>query len=277
LRALGTADPPEMIHVSGCDYRRVEIYKHDSWAATAVYEAVLQGLKRSEAGARRIICKFNRRQSAFGIPLLWLGRKLGSREAMFLRLFADVAQVPDPCGPVYVDGRPAETAVARCFIAGHPLGANERVGDDFFRELAEVLDAVHERGAAYVDLHKRENVLVGTDGRPHLIDFQVSFIPYQSGLGRLLTGWALPILQRMDDYHVAKLHRKCRPDQCNLTADELYRLMPLPVRIHRLIAQPLRRLRRALLVRLGVRTGRGEAQSEQFTEAALREPQRRAA
>jgi hypothetical protein len=41
FRALGKADPPEQVEIDGHPYRRVDILKHDSWAATALYEGPL--------------------------------------------------------------------------------------------------------------------------------------------------------------------------------------------------------------------------------------------
>jgi hypothetical protein len=267
LRALGREEPPEVVTVGGVDYRRVELFKHDSWAATATYAA----------GPRRIICKFNRKQSVFGLPCRWIGLWLACRESSFLKLLGDQPLVPNDLGPVYAEGKPLPNAVARQFIAGHPLGHREAVGDEFFAELQRVLDVVHSRDVAYVDLHKRENVLVGDDCRPHLIDFQVSFALPKNRLGRVCTRWFLHTLQRMDDYHVTKLHRKCRPDQCRMTTRELDAVRPTFVRVHRLFAQPLRWLRRKFLVLLGVRKADGSASSEQFAEAAYREPVRKAA
>ena len=37
-----------------------------------------------------------------------------------------------------------------------------------------MLNAMHERKVAYIDLHKRENILVNERGDPCLIDFQIS-------------------------------------------------------------------------------------------------------
>ncbi|MGC3968602.1 MAG: hypothetical protein QM775_14830 [Pirellulales bacterium] len=64
LRALGHDDPPAEVTVDGIVHRRVEIFKHDSWAATGVY----QSSEQAESSGARIICKFNRRQSLLGLP-----------------------------------------------------------------------------------------------------------------------------------------------------------------------------------------------------------------
>lgn len=261
LRALGGDEPPAEVVIDGIVYRRDEIFKHDSWAATARYRS----------GDEQIVCKFNRKQSLLGLPGAWVGRWLARREAGFLRRLADTSFVPCVLGQVFIDGRLAPNTVARRFIDGHPLGAGERVGDDFFAQLHEALDAVHRHDVAYIDLHKRENVLVGADGRPYLIDFQVSFGLPAGILGALPGARALlRMFQGMDRYHVDKHHRKCRPDQCRLTSAELAASRPWFIRVHRVFAQPLRTMRRRLLSFIGVRAGRGNVESETFVEAGLR-------
>ena len=60
------------------------------------------------------------------------------------------------------------------YIEGHPLGNREAVNEEFFPTLGALLQAMHERKIVYVDLHKRENILVSEKGEPCLIDFQIS-------------------------------------------------------------------------------------------------------
>jgi hypothetical protein len=191
---------------------------------------------------------------------------------------ADVPFVPRLLGPVFVDHVEQPNAMARAFIEGHPLGNRERVGDHFFANLAAALRMIHGHDVAYVDLHKRENVLVGVDGRPYLIDFQVAVGRTSSLLGRSRpVRRFVAMMQQMDLHCCVKLHRRCRPDQCPLTFADLAASRPWFVRVHRAIAQPLRNLRRRLLVLLGVRSGRGKVDSERFVEAGLREPKSQAA
>ena len=45
FRALGAADPPATITLDGETFRRIEILKHDSWAATAVYRSATRTAK----------------------------------------------------------------------------------------------------------------------------------------------------------------------------------------------------------------------------------------
>jgi hypothetical protein len=256
FRALGAAEPPEQIEVAGEPYRLVRVFKHDSWAATALY-----------AGrAGQIVCKFNRQQSVGGVPMRWLGRLLARREAAVLRKLGDLPNVPRWAGEVTAGGRRLEHAVAHDFIPGHPLGDRERVGDRFFPELVGLLREMHRRRIAYVDLHKRENVIVGDDGRPYLIDFQVSLALSDRWPARLL----LRLARRGDDYHLRKHFARCRPDQCGYGLGAVAADRPWWIRLHRLAAQPLRALRRRLLVLCGVRTGRGRVTTEHFPEEVVR-------
>jgi hypothetical protein len=260
FRALGHREPPEAVDIDGERFNRAEILKHDSWAATAIYASA----------NRRAICKFNRESAALGLPLRWLGRWLAARERRFMERLRGVAGVPAGLGAVYVAGRTLPNAVARTFVAGHALAAHERVDDDFFPRLVDILAEVHRRGVAHVDLHKRENILVDDAGRPHLIDFQIAWAAARGGVAAVCCGPLLGILQRCDDYHLLKHRLRLRPDQVPTGQADLDRLRPAWIRLHRLVAVPFRTLRRGLLVRLGIRTAAGHVESESFPEVAHR-------
>jgi hypothetical protein len=264
FRALGAAEPPDQVEIAGETYHIARVFKHDSWAATALY-----------AGRnKRVVCKFNRVQPVGPVAMRWLGRLLGTREAAMLRRLADLPNVPRWSGEVRVNGRVLPNAVAHDYIPGHPLGDRERVNDRFFPKLRTLLAAMHHCGVAYIDLHKRENILVGDDGEPYLIDFQI---------GLALADWwpanhevieaVVRLAQQNDVYHLAKHVARCRPDQAAAGATDL----PWSIRLHRFVGQPLRTLRRRLLVRAGVRTGLGRVTSEHFAEEAVREGAARAA
>jgi len=118
---------------------------------------------------------------------------------------------------------------------------------------------IHGRGMAYVDLEKCENVVVGDDGRPYLVDFQIAWrLPRKYGGELWPMTWLRRRLQLADYHHVAKLQRRTRPDQ--LTAEELqatYRKPPA-IRLWNLIARPFKLARRRILDRLGERKQGGE-------------------
>lgn len=251
FRALGRREPPLEIRVQGQRYRRVDILKHDSWAATAIYEG--------DPG--RIVCKFNRVEPIFGLPMTWLGCWLAERERRALTRLAGLAGIPPVCGDIHDGERLLFNAVAHAYIEGHPLGRHEAVSPDFFPTLSQTLAEMHRRGIAYVDLHKRENIIVGEDGRPYLVDFQIHF-QSDNPLGRLLLG----LLCRSDDYHFQKhvLHHGGE------STKRLASGRPWWIRVHRRLARPFREMRRRLLAWFRIRKQDGRAESEHFAEDAVR-------
>lgn len=248
FRALGGAEPPASVEVDGQPYVRLSVLKHDSWAATAVYEQ----------GDVRIVCKFNRRHPILGLPVPWLGAWLARREArMFQRLAGD-PNVPAGCGPVHVNGQVARHAVSHVFIPGRTLLEITAPSREVIAQLQGLLARLKQNGIAYVDLHKLDNILVGDDGKPYLIDFQISV-----WLPRIWpVTWLLHFLHQLDRYHLLKHVSRLRPDLCDEREHRWVQRRPLLIRAHRCIAIPFRQMRRALFVRLGVRTGTGES----FTE-----------
>lgn len=247
--------------MQGESFRRIETLKHDSWAASAIYAS----------GSRKAICKFNRHQPILVIPMAWLGRLLARRERRFMERLAGIEGIPVSLGAVEADGRRLRHAVAHEWIEGHALAEGERVDDQFFPRLTALLEEAHRRGVAHVDLHKRENILVDDLGRPHLIDFQISFgLPQASRLAAALLGGVLEVLQRCDNYHLLKHRLRHRPDQVRATAADLERLRPWWIRAHRCVAVPFRTFRRGLLTSLGIRSPGGQAHTEAFPEIAHR-------
>lgn len=257
LRALGNSEPPEQVVAAGVVYRRESVLKHDSWAATASY--------LSEHGHRAAI-KFNRRQSFYGLPMGWIGRGLARRELGVLRQMAEVEGFPREVGPVLIDGRSWPNVAAHEWIEGHPFHAAEPADDEFFPRLRAMLAALHARGIAYVDLGKAENILVGDDGRPYLLDYQIHYRRRWWDL----SGGVLRSLQATDLYHLHKHWSRARPDQLTPEELELDRYRPWVVRVAHRVQPHLRRFRRGILVRLGVRQGDGRARHELEPEEAVR-------
>ncbi len=256
FRALGANEPPQEVTIAGEHFTLAELYKHDSWAATARYVG----------RARSIVCKFNRVQPILGLPTASLGRRLADRERRALERLADLPEIPNALGPVYAHGKLLRNAVARSYVAGHPLAKNEQVGPEFFATLRRVLAEMHRRGIAYVDLHKRENVIVGDDGRPYLVDFQICFdvthtrVKWIPGVQRIFEG-----LCTGDRYHLSKhVHNAAAAGEAPVPE------IPLWLQLHRVVAVPFRTLRRRLLVARGVRLGRGSVTTEVFAEDAVR-------
>lgn len=258
LRALGLSEPPTEVEVDGVRYLRREVFKHDSWAATALYGDG-KCIEGHELDQQRIVCKFNRQAPLGLIPMRWLGRLLARRETDLLAKLQGVAGIPHVYRDVQVHGESVRHVSAHTFIEGKPLSLASNVGKDFFDRLDQLIRELHVRRIAYIDLHKQENVIVGKDGNPYLMDFQISLrVPSLRWWNPLLR-----VLCECDRYHIAK-HRSSH----ELPGSELVR--PWIIRVHRTFGRPLRTLRRKLLVWLGVRRGDGYANSEISPEVGLR-------
>ena len=114
-----------------------------------------------------------------------------------------------------------------------------------------MVDTVHARDVAYVDLEKRENIIVGDDGRPYLIDFQISLhVPPGRGPLRRIARWILARFQQSDRYHLLKHWRRHRPDQLSPEQIAHSRRAGAWIQLHRTLTRPLVRLRRRTLSRV---------------------------
>lgn len=236
LYALPSGTLPPTAVCRGERYELIETFKHDFFAATGLY--------RSPRGELAVL-KLGRETALFGIPMAWIGRWLARREFRLYKLASDLPGVPALIGMAGRNG------LMHAFVPGRALGRDEAVDDQFFARLAELLTALHARCVAYVDLNKRQNILLGEDGRPYLIDFQISLHLPRKGVGRLGPArWLLSRFQAADWYHYAKHKRRLRPDL--LTPEERTRVEKLSVwiRLHRLWARPATHVRRWVLRRL---------------------------
>lgn len=262
FRALGLNEPPQTLQIASESYELVKIFKHDSWAATALYEGT-RGL---------VVCKFNRQQSIFGIPMQWLGNALAQRENRFLQLFADVPHLPKFSGEVSLAGNTLSHVSAHDYIEGVPLRQyTQKVNDDFFPKLQHLLQGIHNQNISYMDLNKQENILVDLQGEPYLIDFQICFHLKNRWPGNsFLMRGLLKLLQESDRFHLMKHYVKLRPDL--LTPEELQKAQQRPwfLKVYRCIQIPLRTARRQLLTFLGFRKN-GRVTSEVFVEEGFRE------
>jgi hypothetical protein len=224
----------------GRTYLHVETFKHDFFAATGLYRGP-DGLA---------VLKLGRQTDFLSIPAAWLGRLLTRREVRMYELAQGLPGVPRLLGTV------GDAGFLHEFIPGRALRRDDRVSDSFFGELFAMVGELHARHMAYVDLNKRENILLGDDGRPHLIDFQIALHLPPTGWRRLWpVRWLLRRFQHADRYHCLKHKRKLRPDL--LTQDERQSVAQVSIwiRLHRWLTRPLRDLRRRTLRRLGRAAG----------------------
>jgi hypothetical protein len=234
MLALGRSNPPSAIRHSHTTYKLIRVVKHDFWALTAFYD---------DDQGRRIVFKSNRTADFHGIRMIGIGRWLCRREVRFYRALADVRGVPRLLGTI------GETGFVHTYIPGRPLARNLAVPDGFFTELQNLMSQVHRRAIAYVDMNKSPNILLGDDGRPYLIDFQISGDLHEFG-DSVVTRWLLARLQREDHYHLLKHKKRMRPDELTGAQRQAVQRRSLMIRVHRFIFKPYFLIRRGIFKRL---------------------------
>jgi len=226
--------------LAGRTYTLEKVLKHDFFAVTARFRG---------PDGEAVCLKHYHTEPWLGMELEWAGRLMADREVRHYGLLQDLDGVPR------LLGRVGKSAFAHSWVEGNDLlDHKDRLPDDFFDRLAALVEAVHRHGMAYIDMNKPDNVIVAGDGRPVLIDFQISWAPRPSRgpLGRLKRR-LLAMFQKSDLYHVRKLKRLYRPDL--MTPEELAagKRRPWFLNLHRLIGAPLRDFRRKFLEWVGAR------------------------
>ena len=235
LHALGRPALPPRVSAGGRELVIEQFVKHDFYAATGFYRDAVTG--------ERAVVKLARTEPLLGLPMSWLGGLICRREVGFYRRLADL-----PCVPALL-GRVGRTGFAHAYVAGRPLENGVAVPDAFFAELFAIIDTLAARGIAVVDTHKPENILLGDDGHPHLIDFQISYDT------RWLFGlWPARVLLRVfvnsDRYHVLKHKLRLRPDQTTDAERAAVQKRTWPNRLHRWLSRPYILIRRRLFAHL---------------------------
>jgi hypothetical protein len=236
--ACGADGLPPMADYDGRSYVLVKALKHDFVAGTGLYE-----IHDADAdGPRKIVCKINRRMHFCYIPLSWFGRLVTYREVRNLKRCEGISGVPR------VLARVGPTMYLYEYIEGTSLDRKPVLPPDFFERLLTVLQQIHARGLIHFDLHKRGNVLVGNDGRPWIIDFQLAtHIGDRCLLSKRLSTRLRRRLQAYDLYHLYKHKRRFLPAALTEAEERLSRDNSLPLRLHRAIAGPLKQIRRRCL------------------------------
>ncbi len=233
LYALPELEMPAEFEAAGARYEHVRTFKHDFFAATGLYRGADGGL---------VVLKVGRRARILGLPGAWIGRILAGREAHMYERAAGIPGVPKSLGRV------GPTGFAHAFAPGRPLDRHDTVPDTFFDELRALVDELHARDMAYVDLNKPQNVILGEDGKPALIDFQIACAaPRWRFLRALPWRWLLRRCQAGDIYHVYKHKRRLRPDLLTAEEAEVVERATWSIRAHRFLTRPLTRARRRLL------------------------------
>ncbi|HTE06370.1 MAG TPA: lipopolysaccharide kinase InaA family protein [Planctomycetota bacterium] len=184
----------------------------------------------AQDGERRLVCKDG--SLALGRPVVGRFRRWAlANEARALAAMEGIEGVPR----LVAHWR---AGLIMEFVPGRLLTEHERgsVPAVVFERLDRIVDAIHARGLAIGDLHRR-NILVDEQQRVHLVDFELAQ-DRRRGLGRLL-GAPLQRLDRLAaarqrQYHGAPLD----PAQAALLARR-----PLAYRLFRRLKRWLRAMR----------------------------------
>jgi len=240
LLACGRKGLPLHIVVGAQQYRLGKVFKHDFFAATGLYE--IDGRNFRNEMPVRVVLKMSRQQHFLGFPLSWLGRLLCSHEVSLLRRLSSVQGVPRLLGCY------GETGFVYQYIEGRSLKNLKELPEVFFDQLLELVRQIHQKNVVYLDMNKLSNILLGADGRACLVDFQISLHLGPCMLvSKRLSEYVRQGLQKADLYHLFKhKHRLC-PEGLKPHEKRLYNGVSGLVRAHRMIATPLRRLRRGSL------------------------------
>jgi serine/threonine protein kinase len=237
---------PESAEVLGAWYRLGALLKRDFYAVTGVYDRLDD---RDDGPPRRVLLKVYHTDPLGLLPLGALGRWLCRRESCRLRQVAGVAGVPQ------LLALHGESGLVREYVPGCNLRQYARSGglvdEAFFPRLRAILDDVHARGLSHNDLSKPENVLVTPDGRPALIDFQISTGVADRGgpVVRGLTRRFVAYMQSVDHYHLTKLHTYRRPFDFTDEERAAVKRKGALLTAHGWVRRPYRKVRHAVLQR----------------------------
>jgi len=255
--ACGAAGLPPEITCLGSRYALEKVLKHDFHAATGLYRRQKRSGGANPILPTRLVCKINRRMHFCFLPLGLIGRLMTRSEISKLRRCEGIPEVPRVLARL-----DAHTYVYE-YIKGQSLDDRPPLPPDFFDRLAQVLQQVHSRNIVHFDLHKRGNILIDTEGRPHIIDFQIArHIGDRVLLSRWLSARLRRWLQSYDIYHIYKYKRRFQPELLTEAEERLSHNHTWPLELERAIARPYKRIRRAVLRRLyakGILTGAADA------------------
>ena len=194
----------------------------------AGYQAIVE-LYRSPYGD--VVIKSAHERSLLGL----VGRHALEREHRVYSRLAGVPGVPRCHG--LLDGR----HLVLEHVAGPPLRAHEarlRDHEAFFAALLESILAMHAAGVAHGDLKRKDNIVVGPDERPYIIDFGIARLAEAAPEGR---GRVFEWVRQMD--YNAWIKLKYRRRMSDLSPEDAARYRPLVLeRVARWIRIPWQKL-----------------------------------
>ena len=126
-------------------------------------------LVRSETGP---LVRRDTREAALAVR--WLARYLLSREARALAVLDELDGVPTLV-------RADRDTLDRSYIDGVPMQQGRPRDNEYYRAAARVVRRMHRLGVVHNDLAKEPNLLLSSDGKPAIVDFQLSWFSRDRG------------------------------------------------------------------------------------------------
>lgn len=133
------------------------------------------------------------------VAVRWLARRLLAQEARALAVLEDLEGIPTLI-------RSDTAALDRSYIDGVPMQVGRPENIEYFQEAAKILRRMHRLGVVHNDLAKEPNFLLTSDGKPAIIDFQLSWYTRERGP-------VFRALAREDIRHLLKHKRTYCPDR----------------------------------------------------------------
>jgi len=188
----------------------VRVLKHGPWGKADI-------LALGEGAATGMILKDFSGKSRL---IRWFGGRQLRHERRALRRLAGIEGIPavlgelPPCGLLLqpMPGSPITRWRRRPAAEIAPM----------LDRLEALVSRIHERGIAHLDLRKRDNILVGDDGRPGIIDFNASVLFHP---GSLASRVIFPWLRRLDRAALLKWRSFLMPDQMTPSQKRRHRRM----------------------------------------------------
>jgi hypothetical protein len=224
---------PDVLSIHGEPYQFEKILKEDFFSINVLYLA--------ESGTRYVL-KLSDFRFILGILLTPFAILMSRREYRIYSLVKDLPLVPE-LGP-----RLGMRGYLHKFIEGKTLHELEKEGrrdlpDDFFDKLKDTIDEIHRRRIFYMDLNKQGNIILGDDGLPYLIDYQVCIhFRYQN---RLFDGLFNLFIQE-DIYHLYKHKKRFRPDLMTEEEMKLAERSEFGKLVNRYYGDPYRKIKRKI-------------------------------
>jgi len=179
--------------IDSVEYRFERVLKEDFFSVNALY--------RDHEG-RGMVLKISDFRFIGGLLLRPAAVYMSRHELRMYKKLSENPGIPK-AGPAYGwRGFYHEYAEGQTL---HFLDENKsEIPSEFFDHLLAMMLAIHAKDVIYLDSNKRGNIILGPDGLPKLIDFQISI---NFGWTRPFFAWLFKALAHEDIYHVYKHKR----------------------------------------------------------------------